>query len=128
MIYCNVHNNYFSTYLLQYTCAIIFIMAQTYKRSVWRNTVGNCYNIFLRKIFQKKWFRVFPVNFLEGGIFHENCMKTKEIPFLPKGLSKMKEFEGYMSPEGVGFQKKFPGGGAPPSRENTGCCCKILAQ
>ena len=73
----------------------------------------------------KKWinwvnilFRVFPGKFLEGGIFHENCMKTKEFPFSPKCLSKMKEFEGLIGgiylQRGRGVSKNFPGAGAPP--------------
>ena len=44
-------------------------------------------------------FKVFPGKFLEVGIFHEKCMKTKEFPFSPKGLSKMKEFEGLREAE-----------------------------
>ena len=59
----------FRTHYLHHTCynmwAIIFIMAQTYKRSVWRKTVGNCYNIFLRNNFQKKWccYKIFAQQF-----------------------------------------------------------------
>ena len=54
----------------------------------------------------------FPWEIFRGGDFHENCMKTKEFPFSPKGLSKMKEFEGLrggnLSPEGGGISKNFP--------------------
>ena len=66
-------------------------------------------------------FRVFPGKYLEGeGFFSKigkNCMKTKEFPFSPKSLSKMKEFEGFrggnLSPARRDFPKTFLKGGAP---------------